>query len=147
MTMTIVYDPKPTIEEVDRNLRDVAEITLERYARDFDPAQLGGRSWAALPLEERRGMRAANELARRQNAAKRQAAKDEEQQRIDAQHQALIDAEIDAYKRGARMGWKGTEAQFEAAWPDMLRAWQISESQRAAAEQHAAVRARIGNAF
>ncbi len=46
-----------------------------------------------------------------------------------AARQAKRDAEMlqaqEAYKRLARSTFPGTQAQFDAAWPELLRAWQI----------------------
>ena len=67
----------------------------------------------------------ANAEARERMQAHRQAEQDAQA----AAHQARRDAEVlaaqEAYKRTARATFPGTAAQFEAAWPELLQAWQI----------------------
>jgi hypothetical protein len=66
-----------------------------------------------------------NAEAREQMLAERKAEKDAE----DAKHQARRDAAAlatqESYKRTAAATFPGTQAQFDAAWPELLRAWQI----------------------
>jgi hypothetical protein len=78
------YSIEPTIAQVDDEVRDLADVTLERWATVFDPAQIGAKSWEVLPIEQRRAMRASNELARRENEKKRSDAKAAEDKQAEA---------------------------------------------------------------
>ncbi|HEY3228202.1 MAG TPA: hypothetical protein VGJ87_03220 [Roseiflexaceae bacterium] len=137
----------PTIQEVDRDLRDVTESTLERYARDLDMAQIRAHRWEVLPDDQRRAMRAENELARRKNEARRQAAAAEYQRQIDARDQARVDAAIADYRGRMRLAFRGTDAQFEAAWPRILEDWQIEAARQALDANEQRIRARISGSF
>ncbi len=46
----------------------------------------------------------------------------------EAQCQERIAQEIDTYKQTARSAFMGTAADFEAAWPEILKQWQIRQS-------------------
>ncbi len=84
----------------------------------------------------------ANAEARERRQAELKAEKEAEA----AKHQARRDAEVlaaqDAYKRTARATFPGTQAQFNAAWPDLLKAWQIRNT--ASGLDEAAERKRAG---
>ena len=137
------YAIHPTVEEVDQDLADASISLLERYSRDLDTTQLQHRSWEVLPLDQRKAIRAQNELAKRQNAKARASAKAAEDARVEAAQQARIDAQIAAYKAQARGAWIGDQASFDAAWPDLLRQWQIDQARAAMEADKAAVRARM----
>jgi hypothetical protein len=68
---TSTFDPGPSVEDIDRDLADVAIVTLERYARELDPEQIKAKRWEYLPVEQRRALRAGNELAKRNYARER----------------------------------------------------------------------------
>ncbi len=67
----------------------------------------------------------ANAEARERTQQERKAAADAENARRQARRDAEVLAAQDAYKRTARATFPGTQAQFEGAWPDILRAWQV----------------------
>jgi hypothetical protein len=137
------YDPGPTPTDIDADLADASISLLERYAAQLDTAAFQARSWEALPLDQRKAIRAGNELAKRQNAKARAAAKAAEDARVEAAQQARIDAQIADYKTKARAAWLGDQASFDSAWPDILRQWQIDQARATMDAAHAAVRARL----
>ena len=61
----IALDLGPTVEDIDRELRDVSESTLERYAENLDVRVVKRSPWEYLPDDQRRGLRANHERARR----------------------------------------------------------------------------------
>ena len=67
----------------------------------------------------------ANAEARERFQQQRKAEEDAENARRQARRDAEVLAAQDAYKRTARATFPGTQAQFEGAWPDILRAWQV----------------------
>jgi hypothetical protein len=137
----------PTIQEVDAELRGLSDRAVADYARDADLAQIGAHRWEVLPVEQRRAQRAENELARRHNEAKRQAAEAEHQREIDARDQARVDAAIADYRGRMRLAFRGTDAQFEAAWPLILEDWQIETARQSLDANEQRVRARLSGSF
>lgn len=133
----------PTIQEIDSDLADVSDVTLERYAREFDPAQIGSKSWEALPIEQRKAMRANNELARRQHEKERADAKAADDARIEEQQNAANQARIADYKARARGAWIGDQKSFDSAWPTLLQQWQIDQVNATLDRTKAEVRARM----
>ncbi len=65
--------------------------------------------------------------------AEQQAQADAELQRVEERRRALVQAAQEAYKRLARSQWPGTQAQFDAAWPELLRDWQMRQTTDATA--------------
>jgi hypothetical protein len=61
----IAFDLGPTVEDIDRELRDVSESTLERYAENLDVRIVKRSRWEFLSDDQRRGLRANHERARR----------------------------------------------------------------------------------
>ena len=57
-------------------------------------------------------------------AAERQAQADQYAAAVEQRQQA----EIDAHKRQARAAFPGTDAQFDDAWPEILRRWQTEHA-------------------
>jgi hypothetical protein len=55
----------PTVADIDRELREVSESTLERYAEHLDAKVVKRSPWEYLPDDQRRGLRANHERARR----------------------------------------------------------------------------------
>jgi hypothetical protein len=66
-----------------------------------------------------------NAEAREQFQQQRKAEKDAEAAAAQARHEARALEAQEAYKRTAQATFPGTQAQFDAAWPDLLKAWQI----------------------
>jgi hypothetical protein len=122
------FDPGPTPADIDADLADVSIATLERYARDLDLAQFQAKPWEALPIEQRKAIRAGNELAKRQHAKERADRQAAEDARGEAQQQARIDAKIADYRAQMRGAFPGNDAQFDAAWPRILEQWQIDQA-------------------
>jgi hypothetical protein len=141
------YSIEPTREVVDRELRALSDAQIDRLAAEVDYGAVGARTWETLTTDDRRAWRAGEEQARRRNVAERAAKAAAQQKILDEQEQARVDVLIADYKRAARGAWIGDDASFDRAWPKMLEQWQIETAQQVMAEQHAAVRARIGNAF
>jgi hypothetical protein len=138
------YSIEPTIQEVDKDMRDLSDAQIERLAARSDLSALGSRPWENWTTEERRAVRASNEHARRQREAQRAAEEAEKSRKIEQAHQARVDAQIAAYRQRVRSGFPGTDVQFEAAWPRILEDWQISEATRKAADLDAEMRQRVG---
>jgi hypothetical protein len=61
----IAFDLGPTVEDIDRELRDASELILERYAEHLDAKIVKRSPWEYLPDDQRRGLRANHERARR----------------------------------------------------------------------------------
>jgi hypothetical protein len=86
-----------------------------------------------------------NAEAREQLQAQRQAEIDALAAATQAKRDAQALAAQEAYKRTARATFPGTQAQFDAVWPDLLKAWQIrntADDQSALIEQK---RRQLGN--
>ncbi len=76
-------------------------------------------------------------------AAERQARADA----AEARHQERIAQQIDTYKQTARSAFMGTAADFEAAWPEILKQWQIKQSLDALETTQETTRSAIRGAF
>jgi hypothetical protein len=137
------YDPGPTPADIDKELADASVSLLERYAAELDTAKLQAKPWEALPYEQRRAMRAGNELAKRRNQEERAKQQAAEEARVSAYHQGRIDAAIADYKARARAAWIGDQASFDSAWPTMLQQWQIDQARAQMDASTAAARARM----
>lgn len=122
------YNPHPTTAEVDAELVKESDAVIARMARDFNPAELAGRKWEVLPESLRYSMRAANEQARRQDEARRAAAERAETERLQARHDASVAVRVAEFKVQAAAAFPGSSAEFEQAWPDILRAWQLRQT-------------------
>ncbi len=125
------YQPDPTVEQLDQDLRGLSDSLLARYAEALDPSQMQTKSWALLPIEQRRAMRAGNEVSRRQNEAQREAAKAADDARIRARMDAAHQARIDAYQAQVRGAWIGDDTSFDAAWPRILEDFRIDQARSA----------------
>lgn len=139
------YSLDPRIADVDREMRELSDWEIERLAAQADHSALGSRPWENWTTAERRAIRAANELPRRQRAAKLAAEEAERSQKIEAVNQARINERIATYKSQLRAGFPGDDAAFEQAWPRMLEDWQIREAQQQREAALNAVRARVGS--
>jgi hypothetical protein len=140
-----VFDTGPTIQEVDQELQDLSEATLERYAAALDSSAIGSKRWEYMDLDQRKAMRAQNELARRQNVKARADAKAAQEAKFEAQQNAANQAKIDDYRKQARGAWIGDSASFDAAWPRLLEQWQIDQVNATMDRTMAEVRARMGS--
>jgi phage-related minor tail protein len=109
-----------TPAEVDRELADASDATLERLAAAEVRHAV---SWQGLEESERKALRARNLLAQRQREAQRQEAQQAEAAKAEAQRAEALAPHIEAFKATARNFYQ-TEAEFNAAWPGLLRDWQ-----------------------
>lgn len=125
------YEPHPTMEEVDRELREVTDDAVEGHVSVLNRQLTTGTRWEYLPLAQRRALRAENELYRRQRLAGQQGQAQTEQQAREAEREQLNQRRIDAYKAQLQGVFIGTSEDFERAWPDELRAWQMREARSA----------------
>jgi hypothetical protein len=137
------YSIHPTIEELDADMQDMSDSLLVRYAEVLDFTQVGSKSWEVMPLAQRKALRANNELASRQNKKELAEKKAAEEKRIQAQQDAQIEAKIVAFKQQARGAWIGDQASFDAAWPTLLKQWQIDQVNATLDRTKAEVRARM----
>lgn len=115
--------PIPTPQAIDRELQDDDDAQLRIYARAAEEA--AGKSWYSLTDGQRYGLRARNELARREQAAALAAKQQAEQDRVTARRDAEAAEAIEMFKRQARNGWIGDQASFDRAWPRLLEKWQV----------------------
>jgi hypothetical protein len=141
------YSIHPTPAELDADLADMTDAQVQRYARDLDTAQFQNRTWEVLPVEQRKAIRAANELAKRQHAKERADRQAAEDARVEAQHNARVEAEIAAFEAQARGAFPGTAEQWAAAWPRIREDWQIKQAQERMDANQAAIRARMNSGF
>ncbi len=117
------------------------QARVDRYnelQRDFD----NGSTYVNKgQLEQSRtlaGYAERNAESRERFKAQREVEKKAENDRIQARRDAEVLAAQEAYKRVARVTFPGTEEQFNAAWPDILKDWQIrntAQSQSALLDQ------------
>jgi hypothetical protein len=105
-----------TNEEIDAELRELADSTLARYAGELDLAFTSGLSYESWPAEQRRAMRAQNEVYRRQHERSRQQEKAAEEARIQGLHDAEATAYKESFKARAEAAFPGTKAEFERQW-------------------------------
>jgi hypothetical protein len=138
------YQIEPTIQQVDAEVRDCSHSLLERWATAFDPSQIGAKSWEVLDLQQRRAMRAQNELARRKGEKERAEKKAAEEKRSEEQQNALVEAKIAAFRQQARGAWIGDQASFDRAWPRLMEEWQIDQVRATMDRNMAEVRGRVG---
>lgn len=132
-----------SIEEIDRELRELADSTLERYARNLDMAFVSGLQMEHWPVAQRDAMRAQNELARRERVKRQEEEKAAEEAKVQARIDAENQAKIDAYRQQVEARWVGTRESFLEAWPELLRQWQIDQARAGVSGQYDAVRARV----
>jgi hypothetical protein len=64
-----------------------------------------------------------------------------------AQQEQRSRQEADAHKQRVRAAFPGTPAEFEAAWPKILEAWQVQQALAVLDEHTADARARIRDVF
>lgn len=134
--------PGRTVEQVDREVREMSDSLVKLYAADVDP-QIATRPWEALPDTQRRAVRARNEIARRKRAAEQATEQAAERQRVEQRDQAAANQAIDAYKREMRAGFPGDDAAFVRAWPRILEQWQIEQAQQRRGAVYAEKRAML----
>lgn len=124
-------DTGATIADVDQKLAHESLTMLQVYADDLDQATVISTRWEALPDAQRFALRARNELSRRAAAKERATAKTDEAQRIAAEHAALAEVQIADLRAEMARVFPGTAAQFDAAFPEMLKQWQIDTARAA----------------
>lgn len=106
--------PPPSAAELDRELRDASDHTLEYLAGAVEPRM--DRAWGSLTNAERRALRAANELARRRNAAEREQVAEAERTRKQALADAAADARLEELRAPLRAaGLRGAALEAAAA--------------------------------
>jgi hypothetical protein len=66
----IAFDLGPSVEDIHGELRDLSEPTLARYAQNLDVHVVKRSPWEYLPDDQRRGLRANHERARRERLAR-----------------------------------------------------------------------------
>ena len=66
-----------------------------------------------------------NAEVREERRAQQQAEEDAQAAARQAKHDAAALQAQEAYRRVAQATFPGTSEQFEAAWPELLRAWQL----------------------
>ena len=137
------FDTGPTIQDIDQELRAESDAMLNHYAKALDTAQIQAKPWEAMPIVQRRALRAGNELARRQHEKEVADKRKADDARAEAQHTALVEAKIATYKAQIRGVWVGDQASFDAAWPAMLQQWQIDQARATMDASTAAVRQRL----
>jgi hypothetical protein len=125
------YSKEPSIEQVDKDLRELSDAQIDRLAADVDYSAVGSRPWENLTTADRRAWRTGEEQARRRNAAERKAKEAEQEKQNQAREQARHNAQIAEYKELARGAWIGDQASFDLAWPELLRRWQIAQVEQA----------------
>lgn len=108
-----------TIEQIDADLRDLSDSTVEHIAARLDTASMGSLSFESWHPDQRRATRARNELARRQYERERQAQRDAEAAKVQARQDAdaaAAKASFRARAWAAFSGQGGTQAEFEQAF-------------------------------
>lgn len=113
-----------TTEAIDTMLKDATDRELEHFAAVEVPAL----NWHSLSEEQQRSQRARNELARRARLAREQAQAAQVQQDVQQRRDEQNAATVEQFKQQARAVFPGTLAEFDAAWPDLKKAWQIQQT-------------------
>jgi D-tyrosyl-tRNA(Tyr) deacylase len=107
------------------------QAKVDRYNELERAQRYGERPRDAAQLEHARVL--AENAQRNAETRERVLAERQAEKAADAaKHQARRDTEVlaaqEAYKQTARVTFPGTPAQFDAAWPELLRAWQIRKT-------------------
>lgn len=120
------YNPNgPSIADIDKELREVSDSTLERYAgRGLELSTHAKVSWDAYPESYRYQLRAQNEIARRRHEAQLQAEKDKQDAKRQAESDQRVGDAVAAFKTRARGAFIGSDVEFDAQWPQILAEWQ-----------------------
>jgi hypothetical protein len=126
--------PLPSVEAVDRELRDLPDRDLEWAAEDA-PANPQG----LLTLAEWRGVRARNEQARRKRQAEKQAAEQAKAATAQAERDQQNAAALDTYRQEARRAFPGTDEQFSRLWPELRDRWLLDQTRAALSDDQALV--------
>lgn len=80
-------------------------------------AQLAQQAENIVTNEEYRQARIARDLAAEQARTEAR----------ESERMAQVQAAIDEYQARARASWPGDAKSFDAAWPDLLRRWQLDQ--------------------
>lgn len=86
-------------------------------------------------------------LAHEERQRQEQAAEREREQALQAREQARLQAEEEAYRRQARAAFIGTDADFDAAWPELWASYQRDEARRRMEANAIVMGARVRRAF
>jgi hypothetical protein len=86
---------------------------------------IGDQELERAELEATWAVRNAEIRAARQT--EREAAQAAEAARTQEAHAARVQAAQDAYKRQARLTFPGSDQDFEQAWPEILKVWQLRQ--------------------
>lgn len=108
-----------------------------QYVSDYDMEQ----------AEQIAAFQYKNAEIREQRLKEQEAARQAEAARVQAEQDARHQAAQEAYKRVARAHFPGSDKEFEAAWPDVLKAWQVRQAAASEAEALVAQRAMIRKYF
>ena len=73
--------------------------------------------------------RASNVEAKAERQARLKAEADADAAKRQAERDKQAEAQIAQFRAQARASWVGTQQQWDAAWPELLRKWQISQVQ------------------
>lgn len=126
-------------DKIDRELADMPDYRLERLEKDFDPSKIAGRDLAKIEHDLQLQVRAGNELAkRRRDAARKQEQAEDERKHAEREAQR-VEAVKAEYRKQARAAFPGNDAEFEAAWPDMWRQYQVEQTRQSIANARAGV--------
>src|SRR5689334_9036723 len=106
------------IEKLDREMRQANEYDLKRYAKDFPASwQPGTPHHLQTPFEqltanEKRAVRASNELSRRSREAAKAATQLQQEQEQRKAVEAVFNEQLRKFRQERRAIFGGTDAQF-----------------------------------
>lgn len=86
-----------------------------------------------------------NEQARQRHLAALEEERKQQRAKVEARLNQEAEAAIASYKLQARTAFPGTGAQFDAAWPEILRRWQIAQVESGQNDIIARKRAQYGD--
>jgi hypothetical protein len=116
------------IADIDADLRELSDRTVEAYAADLDIEAMRGLKMESWRFDQIRAMRAQNEVSRRRQIAAKQ---DQEQAQAKAQQaaqQKIAEAQEQADRRMLRSRWTGDEQSFNEAYPELIKQLRIDRA-------------------
>jgi hypothetical protein len=116
------------IAEIDRDLRDLSDATVERYADQLDIEAMRGLKMEHWRFDQIRPMRARNEVARRRQIAAKQEQEQAQEKAQQAARQKRADDQEQADRRMLRLRWTGDDRSFEAAYPKLMEQLRIDRA-------------------